>query len=76
VIVGESVAVGNLTVTVGTGVFVSVIVGVRFEVGIVLAVAEGIVGDGSCILSVGCMVGLAGAHPAKTKVGIKRKENK
>ena len=74
--VGESVAVGNLTVTVGTWVFVAVIVGFSVEVGIPATVAEDIVGDGWWITCVGRIVGLPGAHPAKAKAGIKRRDNK
>jgi len=72
VTVDETVAVGNLTGTVGAGVFASVIVGVSVEVGIAATVADGIVGDGSSITCVGCIVSLAGTHPVKAKNGIKR----
>lgn len=75
VLVGEGVAVDTLAVTVGTGVSVSGMVGVSVEVGIVVAVDEGIVGDGRLVACVGCIVGLAGAQPGKERAKTKKRDN-
>ena len=75
VTVDASVAVGNLTVTVGIRVSVLRITGVNVEVGIAATVADDIVGDERSMTCVGCIVGLAGTHPVKAKTRINRRKN-
>lgn len=63
VMVGEGVLNGRLTIPVGVEGSVALMTGVRIVVGIVGAVAEGI-------------VGLTGTHPAKAKTEAKTRDNK
>lgn len=64
---GDNVASG-VSVAVGEGISVTVCVGI--EVGATVSVASGNVTS-----SVGWMVGLIDLHPARIKMGIKRKAN-
>lgn len=63
VMVGEGVLDGRVTIPVGVGDSVALMTGIRVDVGIVGAVAEGIVGP-------------AGEHAAKAKAKNKQRDNK
>ncbi|MDX9993405.1 MAG: hypothetical protein RBS68_15295 [Anaerolineales bacterium] len=63
--VGEGVLDGKLTISVGVEGSVSVVAGARIDVATVGTVADW----------VSCIVGLTGAHPAKARTRIKKRDN-
>jgi hypothetical protein len=65
---GVKVVAGRIAVTVGDENGVSVVAGAI----VVVVVAEGSIDD-TCV---GCFVGLAGIHPTRAEVAIKKRDNK